>query len=179
MGEVKRPLVLYQAGAQAVRVGITRHLKRLEARGNRMGWPSQYFFANGPGSVERHVGINRVTAQGAEVTIADVRFAHRITGGTVTAKRAKMLAIPLTAEAYALGGKGSIRESMPGLKVVGGKGGTLLGKVEKDGTFTPWFRLVRSVTHEPKPEEMPDSGELGAAAASAMTRAARLLLRAR
>jgi len=182
MSACKSPVVVMQAGAKAVQVGISKHLKQLQGRGNEKGWPSKQFFAGGPTSVERKVGIKSVTGTSAEITIADPRFVHRITGGKVSAKRVKFLAIPLTAEAYAAGGKGSIREAMPGLKVVRSNGGLFLAKEAsgKRGTKAQvqmLFKLVASVTHRPHPDEMPDEKALGAAARVAMERAARLLMR--
>lgn len=187
LGEVKRPRALYQAGAKTVQVEISQHLKRLQARGNKKGWPSQKFFAGKATSVERNVGIASVTDKGAVITIADPRFVHRITGGPVTAKRGKMLAIPLTAEAYAVSGKGSIKESMPGLKVVKLPRGVYLvreqatkvkGSKIKSLRVIPLFKLVRSVTHKPHPEEMPDEKVLSAKARDAMLLAAQLLFKA-
>lgn len=187
LGEVKRPRALYQAGAKTVQVEISKHLKRLQARGNKKGWPSQKFFAGKATSVERNVGIASVTDKGAVITIADPRFVHRITGGTVTAKRAKMLAIPLTAEAYAASGKGSIKESMPGLVVIKLPRGVYLcrevatkvgGSKVKSLRVIPLFKLVRSVTHKPHPEDMPDEKLLSEAARDAMLRTARLLFKA-
>lgn len=201
--EVKRPIVLYQAGAKAVQVQLSKHMKRLQARGNQMGWPSKHFFAGSADSVEKRIGIAKISDTGAEITIADPRFVHRLTGGTVTPKRRQFLAIPLRADAYALSGKGSLRESAPGLKVWKFKRGLFLvkeveesrgaksgrGRDASTGRFTagtggvkrirvlPMFKLVKSVTHRPKPEEMPPTAELATAARNAMLTAARLLLR--
>lgn len=202
--EVKRPLVLYQAGAKAVQVEISKHLRALQARGNEKGWPAQHFFAGGADAVEKRVGISKVSDKGAEITIADPRFVHRIQGGRVVPKRRKFLAIPLTAEAYRMSGKGSLRESMPGLKVWKFKKGLFLVKEvqerragsgeqgakkrDKSGKFVGGvkrtrvlllFKLLRGVTHRARPDEMPPERELGAAAAGAMARAARVLLRAK
>lgn len=189
MREVKNPLPLYQAGAKAVQVALTKHLRSLQACGNKHGWLSQHFFAGGPDSVEKRVGIASITSRSAEITIADPRFVHRIEGGTVTPKRRKLLAIPLTDEAYRASGKGSIRESMPGLKVWRFPRGLFLvkeleGRRTKNGKVTkgqggglsrirllPMFKLVRSATHSPKPDEMPKSAYLGAAAARILFRA--------
>ncbi len=185
--EAKRPRALYQAGAKETQVQISKHLKMLQARGNKKGWPSQKFFAGKSTSVERNVGISEVTDRGAVVTIADPRFVHRIQGGTVTAKRSKMLAIPLTAEAYAKAGKGSIKESMPGLFIIKTARGLFLcqaknakgkGAKQKAPTITPLFKLVRSVTHNPHPQDMPDVLQLEKAAAAAMFQAARILFKA-
>lgn len=183
---LERPRTVIEAGAKAVQVSIKKHLRGLQARGNEMGWPSVGFFAGGRNSVEKNVGIAQLNDKGALITIADPRFAHRITGGTVTPKRSKLLAIPLRAEAYRLSGKGTLRESAPGLKLVvypkgvyliedlkgAGKGGA--GK--KRVSVKPWFKLVPRVTHRARPQEAPDAGQLSADARSAMNRAADLLL---
>ena len=174
---LSRPRSVYEAGAKAVQKGISAHLKKLQASGNEMGWPSQGFFAGSKNSVEKNVGISKLTDQGAIITIADPRFVHRITGGTVRPKRRKFLAIPLTAAAYALAGQGSIRTSAPGLKVFGKR--KLYLAVEKGDRIELWFALVKSVTHRPHPEDAPDEAVLAATAGSAMTRAADLLLEAK
>jgi hypothetical protein len=187
MAQVRAPAPIFQAGAKAIQVAISKHLKALQARPNAKGWPPQYFFAGGPASVERNVGIAKVSNAGAEITIADPRFVHRITGGVVSAKRRKLLAIPLTAEAYAASGKGSIRHAFPGLKVLKLPKGVFLVRevLEKRGKgklsrllIRPLFRLVPSVTHRPHPDERPPTTDLAAAARKAMTRTAHLLLRA-
>lgn len=167
-----------------MQISIKKHLRSLQARGNEMGWPSIGFFAGGRNSVEKNVGLAQITDKGAVITIADPRFAHRITGGTVTPKRAKLLAIPLRAEAYRLSGKGSIRESAPGLKLVVYPKGVYLiqdnrpkgGAGKKQVAIKPWFKLVPRVTHRPRPQEAPDPAKLSDDARSAMNRAADLLL---
>lgn len=185
LAKVQRPLTVIEAGAKAVQKGITKHLRTLQSRGNEMGWPAQKFFAGGPNSVEKNVGIAKLTDKGALITIADPRFVHRIEGGTVTPKRRKLLAIPLRAEAYKLGGKGSIKESAPFLKLVVFPKGVYL--IEEQGNrkrgskisrivIRPWFKLVPKVTHRAKPNEKPNEQELANEANSAMTRAADLLI---
>lgn len=173
----QRPITIYQAGAKSLQREIVKHMRTLQARGNEMGWPSQGFFAGGKNSVEKNVGISKLTEKGAIITIADPRFVHRITGGRVTPKRRKFLAIPLTAAAYALSGQGSIRQSAPGLKVVGRR--KLYLAVEKGDRIELWFALVKSVTHRPHPEEAPSEAALATAAGAAMERAADLLMQAK
>lgn len=185
----KRPRALFEAGAKAWQKEISDHLKRLQARGNAKGWPSQKFFYGKATSVERRVGIASITDKSCEVVIADPRFVHRIRGGTVTPKRKKFLAIPLTAEAYAASGKGSIKESMPGLKVIKFKRGLYLVRETAEKTrngalgrnkygpiqrirVIPLFKLVRSVTHRPHPEELPEYTRLAEVAHHAMFLAA-------
>jgi hypothetical protein len=176
------------AGAKAVQVEISNHLRKLQARGNEKGWPSQGFFAGKKGSVEKNVGIAARDANSITVSIADPRFVHRIKGGTVTGKHpsdsgkgVKKIAIPLTAEAYAAQGKGSIKQSMPGLQIVVTKKGAYLAMPEgsvSHGRMRFLFKLVSSVTHRPHPEEAPDESALAAAGLAGMDLAAKRLLAA-
>jgi tetrahydromethanopterin S-methyltransferase subunit C len=169
------------AGAKAVQVEISNHLRKLQARGNEKGWPSQGFFAGKKGSVEKNVGIAARDANTVTVSIADPRFVHRIRGGIVRPKRVKMLAIPLTAEAYAAQGKGSLKQSMPGLQIVITKKGAYLAMPEgsvSHGRMRFLFKLVSSVTHRPHPEEAPDESALAAAGLAGMDLAAKRLLAA-
>lgn len=183
---IENPRIVMEAGAKAVQVGISKHLRQLQRRGNEKGWPSRGFFFGQADSVEKRVGIAKVENDRALITIADPRFVHRILGGTVTPKRAKLLAIPLRPEAYRLSGKGSIRESAPGLRlVVYSKGVYLIedlagagkgGAGRRQVSVKPWFKLVPRVTHRPHPDEAPDADKLAADAARAMKRAINLLL---
>ena len=183
LAAAKRPKSIYAAGAKAVQVEILRHLTDLQSRGNQRGWPSRKFFRGGPDSVSKHVGIASLTDTGATITIADPRFIHRIEGGTVTAKRVKSLAIPLTAEAYAMGGKGTLRELAPDLVLIKTARGAYLarptrgkGKNKGKSQLKFLFKLVKSVTHKPHPSEMPDKTALTDSARAAMLTAARLLI---
>lgn len=181
--EVKRPRSLYAAGAKAVQKGIVAHLIDLQSRGNRRGWPDRKFFSGGPDSVRKRVGIASLTDTGATITIADPRFVHRILGGTVSAKRARLLAIPLTAEAYAAGGKGTVRESMPDLVMIKTRKGLYLARTTDNrgkgqDQLRVLFKLVPRATHRPHPDEQPKLKVLSAAAQAAMLKAAAILLRA-
>ena len=173
------------AGAKAVQVEISRHLRALQARGNQMGWPSKGFFAGKAGSVERNVGVSRYAANEVVISIADPRFVHRLEGGTVTGKRmsrkgkgVKKIAIPLTAEAYAASGKGSLADSMPGLRAIKLKNGKSF-LVRTRGKHTEFlFVLKDSVTHSKHPEEAPDEQVLARAGLLGMDLAAKRLLAA-
>ena len=179
----KHPINIYGAGAKAVQKGIVDDLLKLEARGNAKGWPSQKFYAGGANSVRKHVGIARLDDHGAIVEIADPRFIHHITGGTVTAKRAGALAIPLTAEAAALQGKGTLRQSAPDLVQIKTRKGAYLarptaGKTSAGDRLRFLFILLKSVTHKPHPGDAPDPRRLNELARDAMVKAAQILLRA-
>jgi len=177
--ESKRPKSIYAAGAKAVQVELIRHLQTLQSRGNQKGWPSRKFFAGGPDSVRKKVGLADLSDTGATITIADPRFVHRIEGGTVTPKRAGSLAIPLTAEAYAMSGKGTLRQVAKDLVLIKTKNGSFLARPSKAKGKSPLrflFMLLKSVTHKPHPQEMPDKSKLTATAQEAMLKAAKLLV---
>jgi hypothetical protein len=141
---------VYAAGASACAVALDDHLRKLQARGNKMGWPPRNFFHGGPDSVNKNIRITQLTDSGAVVAIDDYRFHHRITGGTVRPKNAGALAIPMTGIAYHV--TSPLRQNWPGLKIAGGK--LLAGGV-------PQYGLAQSVTHKPKPEEKPDGRVIG------------------
>jgi hypothetical protein len=182
--ELGRPQTLLAAGAKQVQHDLIEHLKDLQSKGNVKGWPQRYFFAGRPTSVRKNVGLASLTDREAVITIADRRFVHHITGGPVYPGPDKeALAIPLTAEAAAVSGKGTLRESMPGLVVVKTKKGAYLamptaaaGKAVSLLRFL--FKLLKSVTHHPHPADMPDVKKLALNARAAMLTAARRLLRA-
>lgn len=156
--KLKSPRPLLQAAGKAVEVTLRDHFKARQAEGNKKGWPSRGFWYGEPDSVATALALDKVTDTAATVVVADRRFVHKVTGGTIQAKRSKFLAIPLRAEAYALGGKGSLRESQPDLFPIriGGKSGRLFLAKKQGNSFRAWFRLVRQVTQKPDPKALPD-----------------------
>jgi hypothetical protein len=117
------------------------------------------------------------------IVVASAAIAHKVKGGTITAKRGKMLAIPLTAEAYKAG---SPREAnMPGLFLMKRKGDVgraflaiadpqpggskparsgKKGLQAKDtGGIRPQYLLIRSVNQRADPRTLPDPAAFAAA----------------
>lgn len=178
MRQARNPRPILEAGAKVLQVEIVKHLRAMEARGNARGWPSQKFFAGGPNSVDKRVGLSSITDRDAVISISDPRFFHHVTGGTVRPKRAKALAIPLTAEAARLGGRGTLREAAPGLQFIKTKQGAFLARV-LGASITYLFILLKSVTHRPHPEVLPDLNAIGPRVRAGMVRAAQMLLRNR
>lgn len=174
---IRRPRTLLEAGAKAVQVGITKKLKQLQAKGNVNGWPSQKFFAGGKNSVEKNVGIVDATDDSITIDVADPRFAHHVLGGPVYAKRSEYLTIPLTAEAYAKAGQGTLRESWPELKLITLGQKRFLGIVDSKNV-TLHFILKKSVIHSPHPDSLPDAEQLLQDAQKAMVRVGRIILKA-
>ena len=170
----RRPAVLMQTVGKEVAVEFKTHFKERDREGNRRGWPSQHFWQR----VANKTSHQAASDTSVTVTVASAPFVHKITGGTVTPKAAGALTIPLTAEAYAKNGKGTLRESFPGLFVLRTRKGAWLvrSSMENRGQSRAprvkgqrrerargvqrerlefLFRLTKSVTHQPDPRALP------------------------
>ena len=171
---LKEPVVLMQSVGKAVAVLLDEHFEARQAEGNEHGWPSRGFWHGEADSVASATSLGEVTAKKAEVAIASRPFLLKLLGGTVTPKRAGALAIPMRAEAYALGGKGSIRESAPGLQLIKSKSGAYLIKSLQDRTEF-WFKLVPRAIHKPDPRALPPTDEIIETIEDAAVEAGRLM----
>lgn len=110
---LQRPRGLLRAAQMGVANELRAHFDRRDSEPNKMGWPSRNFWI---GIAERVVAeSSQVTDSSATVTVASPELAHKITGGTITAKRGGSLTLPASAEAYSAG---SPREgNTPALRV--------------------------------------------------------------
>ena len=84
------------------------------------------------------------------MTVASVEFLHKLYGGTITPKRAKALSIPLTGEAYKAGSASLFPRP---LHLVKRKGKAPL-LMDEFGAVQ--YILLKSVTHQPDPNALPD-----------------------
>ena len=93
--------------------------------------------------------IARYTGRSVTFANAAIGLAHKVTGGTITAKRKGALTIPLIPEAHGMTAAAYARKYSP-LFVVKGV------LAEKDGDeFRAVFALKKSVTHKPWPKALP------------------------
>lgn len=160
----RRPVVLMQTVGKEVAVELQNHFKARDKEGNRHGWPSQHFWRK----VANKTSHQNATADGVTVTVASREFVHKLSDGTIYAKAAGALAIPLTAEAYAKQGKGTLRESFPGLFPISTKNGGFLirkpkGKGAQQGPPEFLFRLVKSVFQKADPRALPPDSAIDGA----------------
>lgn len=169
-----------QAAGQRVVVLLREHFRKAEAeRPNRHGWPRQHFW----GGFARRVALVSAGSERAVVGIQDPQGAlqHKITGGTIRAKRGRMLAIPLSAIAYRLGAQARIRDAFPdafvvrtskGVWIVRSKfksrGGRRRGALEGE-RWEFLFRLVPRVTHAADPRAMPPDRRFSEEAVTGIT----------
>jgi len=95
--------------------------------------------------VESNWSVASTSSTGA--TLSNINtdgFSHKITGGTISAKRAKFLTIPIVPEAHGLSAKTYSKTIKPLFRVK-----NLLVQSEPDGKIKPIFVLKKSVTHAP------------------------------
>ena len=99
--------------------------------------------------------VSGVTGSGATLSNGAVGLAHKVLGGTITAKRAKFLTIPVIPQAHGRTVKQFIADIG---KVFFAKGCVMWSK--PDGTIIPAFVLKKSVTHKPWPNALPTSDSI-------------------
>lgn len=95
----RRPRAILAAVGQEARNLLIAYFRKKDVEEpNKLGGDRQHFWLNVGRSVQRP----EVDEAGGSVSISitDPRFAQKVFGGPIRAKRAKFLAIPLTKEAY-------------------------------------------------------------------------------
>jgi len=95
-------------------------------------------------------GITSVTGSGATIANKATGLAHKITGGTITAKKAKFLTIPIIPQAHGRRARDFVSQIGP---LFAAKGCLMWKK--PDGSILPAYSLKKSVTHKPWPGALP------------------------
>jgi hypothetical protein len=166
---VQSPARLHQASGAAVTKELKAHFLQRNQEPNKMGWPSQNFFSK---EGFRRTALVHADESSALVAVASPAMAHRLRGGTVRPKRAKFLAIPLTAQAYAAGSPREMQD-LSYLPPRPGRAALLVqqkkaARGEKRGEIIPQFALVKSATHTADPRTLPERDTLVNAASTAV-----------
>lgn len=141
-----RPLMA--ALGKQLEVDLRAHFRSRDAEPHPRGWPKRHFWRK---EVAMHTALAEVTDARAVVVIASPAFAHKVTGGTVTAKRGKALTIPLTPEAYRAGSA-----SLFPAKLFRPKGTRVL--LDEQGKAQ--YALAAAVTHAADPRAWPERAAL-------------------
>jgi hypothetical protein len=160
LSPAQRRLMLGRLG-KALEGQLKAHFRAREQEGNKRGWPSRHFWAREGAD---KTALRSVTADQAVVGIDSVKFAHKVTGGTIVPGPGKrFLAIPMRPEAAAEGVRPS-GDTFPGLFVVRSK---ILGKAwlatREGGALRFYWRLVPSVHQDPDPRALPPAAQLRSA----------------
>lgn len=152
----RRPFAMV-LGRKAEGIYRTWFRRRESTSGNKKGWPRQHFWAR---MAKRTALLDaQTTAERAVVTVADPAIQMKIHGGTIVAKQAKFLAIPMRREAY--GVRPSAR-TIPGIFFIRSKRkGAFLARMEGQALRVYW-RLVARVTMRPDPQALPPRSQVSA-----------------
>jgi len=100
--------------------------------------------------VESGWNVGNVTSQTATLSNSSTGFAHKVTGGVITAKRKKYLTIPIHPTAHGVRARDYSQSIAP---LFAAKG--VLARTEDDGAITPIYALKKSVNQKPWPTALP------------------------
>ena len=139
-----------------------QEIKNYYAAKGQPFWVNPALPTHGPGrqssqwwrGTETRWFIKSSTGKGALIENDTVGLSHKITGGTITAKRKKFLTIPLVPEAHNQSAKDFSRNVSPLFRVK-----NCLAYAVDDGsggkTIKPAYALKKSVTQKPWPGALP------------------------
>lgn len=161
----KRPRELMQASARAVRRDLQRHFRERDKAPNALGGKRTHWWAQVANSTQ----LGEVTDTQATVVISEPGLQTKIIGGTIYAKAAGALTIPIHPEAH--GRRAKTVEMVTGTKLwrfTPRKGGpTFLARGLGDGKIRLLYVLKKSVLIPRDPQAMPDRQKLESSAATA------------
>jgi hypothetical protein len=184
--KIDYPQGMLERAGKAVEVALREHFLNRNSEGNKMGWPSNNFWAR----IRRSTAFQDATNEKATVAISDPAINQKVFGGTIKPQRTTNLALPATAMAYTAG---SPREgATPALKFMfafdpasdrwrpalvaaenyarqltkGKRKGELVkasGDKAKVGAGIVWYWLVRKVTQAADPRALPPDQDVQSA----------------
>lgn len=167
LGRAKDPTAVLMASGRELNNQLVRHFRAKDRTPNKLSSRREHFWLQVSRTVSQpeQTGYNAVT-----VNVADPRIAQKVFGGTISAKRAGALTIPIEDRAY--GRTAATFERETGLKLFllkkGGKDTTelehaVLAVKEAGGGITPEYVLTSSVDQDADPTALPDENQLRAA----------------
>lgn len=141
---------LMELAGNAVKFTLREHFEMKARRPNKRGFHKTGYWSK----IESATTFIGSTAASATVAIQDDTFTAKIYGATITPKKAKALAIPLSDQAY---GKRPTQWDNPTLlKLVKRNGkAPLLATVGSDGSINPQYVLLRRVRVPADAEALP------------------------
>jgi hypothetical protein len=111
--------------------------------------------------VARAWALESFTSGGAVITNDAPFYRHKVTGGTLTPKRAKFLTIPLIPEAKGI--RAAVYQQNSGNRLFRPKGKNVLMESTGNGGIRAVYALVKSITQGPWPNALPPLEDIAAA----------------
>jgi len=158
----ERPRSLLQAAARAVRRDLQRHFRDRDKQPNALGGKRTHWWSQ----VARATNISDVTDTQATISISEPGLGIKISGGTIYAKEAGALTIPIHKEAY--GRRAKTVEMVTGHKLfvvrIGKMKAAFLARSTGDDKLRLLYLLKKSVRVPADPDALPDRDRLEQAA---------------
>ena len=158
-GYLKRPQALWKEVGRRCAIELRKHFVARDGEPNKLApGRREHFWAQ----IRDAVGNPEIFEGGAEVVIADSRYALKVFGGTIVPREAKALAIPVHALAYAR--RPAVFEDETGHDLFRPKGKrVLMAELGENGAPVVIYILAKSATVPADPKALPDPGVLEAA----------------
>jgi len=169
LAQARRPVGILMVAGRAVGNLLKKwYRQRDREQPNKLGGPRTHFWLEVAGSVQAPVVAGDTTVT---VAISHPLIAQKIFGGTIRAKRAKLLTIPQTPEAY--GRTAATYEAETGLTLIFLKQNdhAILASRAQGQGLTVQYVLVPSVHQEPDPKALPPEQQMEQAALTAADKA--------
>ncbi|HMJ92341.1 MAG TPA: hypothetical protein VK530_21140 [Candidatus Acidoferrum sp.] len=149
----RNPLPGLNIAARALANGLKSHFRAKNQTPNRLGGARSNYWLGVAQAVNapQQTGPNSVA-----VAISHPSFNQKVYGGTIRAKAAKSLTIPIHPDAH--GRRASVLERALGLKLFRVK--DALAARGADGKLTFYYALKQSVTQKPDPSALPPESEM-------------------
>lgn len=175
----RAPREMLMPAARDVANLLKRHYRENETRPVKHLGAKKHFWLEVGRSVQNPVEANGGRA--AAIAISHPAIRQKLFGGTIVAKRARALTIPVSAEAYEAGTVRNFRAFVGPLFGLGrtedGQSGVLASRNE-DGTVSVHWLLRRAVTQAPDPRALPPVAEMARVAVERMRRVLDRIVRA-
>lgn len=152
-----------QTRMEALKQGAMSALDVIRAYYNgrgRLPWINPSLPTHGPGrslsgwwlATASGWSTTKANSSGVTFSNAAIGLAHKVTGGTIRAKRRKFLTIPIVPEAHGVTARDYSRRISPLFRVKG-----VLAEKDEDAEsgIRPVYALKKSVTHKPWPGALP------------------------
>jgi hypothetical protein len=152
-----------QTRMEALKQGAMSALDVIRAYYNgrgRLPWINPSLPTHGPGrslsgwwlATASGWSTTKANSSGVTFSNAAIGLAHKVTGGTIRAKRRKFLTIPIVPQAHGVTARDYSRRISPLFRVKG-----VLAEKDEDAEsgIRPVYALKKSVTHKPWPGALP------------------------